>query len=480
MSQPLSIPASLRKPFWMAGLCFILVLLGAFAIRQPVLLIIPFALLFLFIFRDDIRPLFFLLLFLIPLSIEYQFTASLGTDFPDEFIMMLLTAIFFFYAIYRPAAIGKKVWNHPLFLLILIHWIWIGISAGFSTNPPLSVKFWLAKIWYIVPFVLLPQVFIRNPKDLRRAMACLIAALLLVALQSFIRHGQKGFSFIGINDSVAPFFRNHVNYSAMLVAALPVMWAALLLTPKGTKRRKYYVWITAVLLVALLLAYSRGAWLALITGGIAWWAIKRRLLISLFVAGLALVMLAAAWLSSGNRYLKFAHDYNTTVFHEDFSAHLRATYQMKDVSTAERFYRWVAGARMLDEFPATGFGPNTFYTHYKRYEVPAFRTWVSGNPEHSTAHNYYLLTAIEQGLTGLLLFLALVFGLLYAAQYLSHKARDPFYRTTARAAGAVLAMLCTLNFLSDLVETDKLGSLFFLCAGILIWVSTRQEEAASL
>jgi O-antigen ligase len=29
-------------------------------------------------------------------------------------------------------------------------------------------------------------------------------------------------------------------------------------------------------------------------------------------------------------------------------------------------------------------------------------------------------------------------------------------------------MICTVNFLSDLIESDKVGPLFYLCLGILI------------
>ena len=116
---------------------------------------------------------------------------------------------------------------------------------------------------------------------------------------------------------------------------------------------------------------------------------------------------AVFWIKADDRYLQYAHDYRTTIFHHDFREHLQATYQLKDVSTAERFYRWIAGVRMIKDNALTGYGPNTFYNNYKPYAVPAFKTWVSDNKEHSTVHNYFLLIAIEQGIPGLLFFLLL-------------------------------------------------------------------------
>ncbi|MBK8953719.1 MAG: O-antigen ligase family protein [Chitinophagaceae bacterium] len=114
-----------------------------------------------------------------------------------------------------------------------------------------------------------------------------------------------------------------------------------------------------------------------------------------------------------DRYLQYAHDFKTTIFHKNFNEHLIATYRLKDVSTAERFYRWIAGVRMIKDNPVIGFGPGSFYPNYKEYTVPAFKTWVSNNKDHSTVHNYFLLLAVEQGLPGLFFFLLLTGAMLF-------------------------------------------------------------------
>jgi branched-subunit amino acid transport protein len=87
-----------------------------------------------------------------------------------------------------------------------------------------------------------------------------------VVVQCLLRHALLGFSFEGIKETLSPFFRNHVNYSAMLVCLLAVLWCVKSLTPTSNK---YYQWLNiglAVGLVALFFAYSRGAWIALFTG----------------------------------------------------------------------------------------------------------------------------------------------------------------------------------------------------------------------
>jgi O-antigen ligase len=136
----------------------------------------------------------------------------------------------------------------------------------------------------------------------------------------------------------------------------------------------------------------------------------------------------------------------------------------------------VAGARMSREKWLTGFGPTTFYQQYKPYTVPLFRTWVSNNPERSTVHNYFLLLLIEQGVFGLLFFLLLVGAMFWQAQKIYNRTANPFWKTTAAAIAAILWMQCTVNFLSDLIETDKVGSVFYLCVAFLIVAGSKQKD----
>ena len=111
-------------------------------------------------------------------------------------------------------------------------------------------------------------------------------------------------------------------------------------------------------LTGLLFAYSRGAWIALLVGISAVWVIRKKLMGIVVVIAILGVVISTVWLVSDKNYMQFAPDHDRTVFHTDFSEHMLATVEMKDVSTAERFYRWIAGTRMLADKPITGFGPN--------------------------------------------------------------------------------------------------------------------------
>jgi O-antigen ligase len=442
---------------------------------QYLLAAIPFAAIIFFSGWQNKETIFYLLLFTLPLSFEFHFSPDLGTDIPDELLMVFVSVLFVAYWVYSPKAISKNVLQHPLLLFILIGFGWTMIATLFSSHPIISLKFLIAKTWYIGAFVLASLILFRNKKFITAAAVVVACSMILVAAIALIRHNNYEFRFANINDAVFPFFRNHVNYSAMLVCIIPVLIAFF----SGVKPGYQKLMIASAIfiaLIALVFSYARGAWLALLIGAIAWWFIKKKILFHSFIVAVVLLLASVFWLKNNDRYLRYSNDFTTTIFHKDFAEHITATYKLKDVSTAERFYRWVAGVRMIKDNWLTGYGPNTFYENYKGYAVPAFKTWVSDNKEHSTVHNYFLLIAIEQGVPGLLFFIILMGSMLYYAQYLYHRVKDLFYKTTAITVGVIVTMIMVVNFLSDLIETDKIGSIFFLSIAILIAADINTRE----
>jgi O-antigen ligase len=148
-------------------------------------------------------------------------------------------------------------------------------------------------------------------------------------------------------------------------------------------------------------------------------------------------------------------------------------YSNREISGAERIYRWVAGVRMIAEKPITGFGPACYYSNYKPYTDKRFRTYVSENPEKSSVHNYYLLIWIEQGFIGFLFLLTSIYYFFKRCTYLYHSIEDPFYKQVLSILVMVMINILVVNFFSDMIETDKVGTFFFLCIGVLIWIDSQ-------
>jgi O-antigen ligase len=468
-------PKHSRLYFIVFGLLFLIAAYFGVITGNRLIFLAPFLLIAFCWVCLNPSALVYILLGSIPWSIEYNFTQSLGSDLPDEPLMLLTTfAIIAYLFYYRKKQQPVRI--PVLLFLLLLQLIWIVVSVGLSTNALVSAKYLLAKTWYIGAFVVAPFIVFQDRKKFLRAVIILTASMMAFMLLTIVRHSAAGLDFASINPSLKPFFRNHVNYSALLVCMIPILFAFYRSAEK--KNLRYLLGCLIFLsVVATYFSYARGAWLALITGAIAYWLIRRSYLVRGYVLAFIVVFAGLVWLIRDNKYLHYAHDYNTTIFHEDFKEHLVATYKMKDVSTAERFYRWIAGVRMVKYEWQKGFGPNTFNTHYKSYAVPAFKTWVSKNEEHSTVHNYFLLTIVEQGVPGLAILLVLIGYMFYTAQKIYSTTDDRFIKTTAATVGSILVMLCTVNFLSDLVETDKLGSIFYLCFAVLLVMERGSKES---
>lgn len=470
-----------QKKYLYLSIAFIACCVCYIVFEKPLLLALPFTLLLLpYLFSYSINfteNLFWLLIFCLPISTELNITPNLGLDFPDEILMLLITALVVIKLFYQPSLLPFNLLKNSVFFIVVLLFLWWMINCVYSTNTLLSVKFLLAKIWFIVPFVILPQLINFSISQFKKIVWCLLLPMSMVVILTLIRHAYYQFSLEGIKHSLSPFFRNHVNYSSMLVCMMAILWASKKLNYNN--KNSLIKWINIGLVVglfALIFAYSRGAWVALIAGIITIFIVKKKWILHTFIIGLTILIVGVTTLVYNNNYIKFAPDFEHTITHTNLTEHLQSTTNLKDLSNAERFYRWVAGANMFKEKPVVGFGTNTFYSKYKNYTSEIFKTYVSNNPEHSSVHNYFLLVALEQGFVGFALFCSLVFLLLMKTQYLYHQLQSNFYKIIALTISIITVMIICVNLMSDMIETDKIGSLFWLCVGFTILLENKLKE----
>jgi O-antigen ligase len=163
--------------------------------------------------------------------------------------------------------------------------------------------------------------------------------------------------------------------------------------------------------------------------------------------------------------------------HESLLDHLVATVRGRDISSNERFYRRVAAARLSRDFPIAGTGPNTFYENYKSFRVLKFKTWVSRNKEHSTTHNYFLFTLVEQGYIGLFFYSLFIWYLFYYTQRIYNRYTDKWHKTMIAALAGVFAAFLINNSLSEFLENDKIGGMFLIGIGLLIALDIRHQKS---
>ncbi len=450
-----------------AGLC--LVCIGAaVATRFYVLAVLPVLLLVVGQAVTDFRPLFYLLLFCIPLSTEVTVPGGLATDLPTEPLMVGLMLAYFAYLARHWPHMGGRFFLHPVSLLLFAHLGWILLTTITSEMLPISIKFSLAKVWYIVTFFLLAGHLVRRPADIRRFFWLVFPPLLFVVVTALLRHAAYGFSFADQYKTMSPFMRNHVSYSCLITLFLPWLIYARTWYAAGSWRRRLITGAVPVFLLGSYFSYTRAGYIALILAAGVYLAVRWQLVRPLLALGLAAAVLGSVYIVRENRYLEFAPNYETTVAHDQFNNLVSATYKLEDISTMERVYRWVAAGHMIPVRPWLGWGPGNFVNFYKGYTVTSFQTYVSDNPENSGIHSYFLLMLVEQGLPGLVFFVLLLGGAFVLGERAYHRQPDPEYRAVLLTTLCSLAVIASFLLINDMIETDKVGSFFFLYLAFLI------------
>ena len=427
------------------------------------------------------RWLYYGLFFLLPFTEEISLFGGLSMDVPSEPMMLALTACVGLALLLGTARLRRHDWMHPLVVILGLMLLWTAVDAVFSVDAVKSLKYLLAKVWFIVPFLLGTLVIVRRPEHTWRFAAFYAAGACLSVLYVASRHATKGFSFEEINWALHPFFRNHVIYATMLALLIPFGWLGMQAARNMGARLAWQVAL-GLLLFGLLTSYTRASILSIPIAALFYGVMRLRETKLLLVAVAVSTTVGVTYIVSGDNYMEFAPNYERTVFNgQNFGKHLEATYKLQDVSGMERVYRWVAATRMIADKPLVGSGAATFYPEYKRYTLKSFRTYVSDNQEKSTTHNYFLLQLAEQGIPGFLLFVALVATALLRAERLYHRSRQqPDVRRVVLAATLSFVVIVFHLILNELVEVDKIGPVFFVCLALLIraesWLAVSSEQ----
>ena len=423
------------------------------------------------------RVLYYGLFATLAFSREIDLPGGLSMDVPSEPLMLALTACVLGALMLGQGRLPAREWRHPLVVLLALMLLWSIVDIFFSVDQTKSVKYVLAKVWYLTPFVLGTLLVVRRPADAWRVLGVYAAGATVSTLYVIGQHAARGFSFDTINLAVRPFFRNHVTYATVLALLLPFVLLGARAMRRGWLRWAWQAGV-AVLLFGLFTSYTRASMLALPVAGLYYLVVRWHCTRSLLLALVLGTSGAVFYFVNENNFMHYTPDFEKTTFNgHDFSKHIEATYKLQDASGMERVYRWVAAARMVVDRPLVGSGPATFYPEYKRYTVRSFRTFVSGNPEKSTAHNYFLLQLAEQGIPGFVLFLTLVGWALLTAERLYYRARHrPDVRRVVLAAALSLVIIIFHLTLNELVEVDKIGSIFFVCLALLVRADSWLEE----
>jgi O-antigen ligase len=419
----------------------------------------------------NLRSFYWFFIFTIPLSATiYLLGGGVSTTIPDEPLMWLLLLLSLCMVAYNYKSFPQWFFRHPLTLIVIFQFVWLTIALVFSENFLLSLKFYVAKIWFLNAYFLLPALIFQKKSHFRTAFLLFIIPTTLHAVFVLSWHYSVGFDFEKSNTVVHPFYQNHVDYSTVLSMLFPLLLVAYQLC-KGKQVLRWILGLAILFYIpAIYFASARAAILAVAFAMIMAFAVRKKIAQWIMPAGFVLLGCMLYFLAQNNTYLNYSTNKSQNYTQSSFKDAVAGVFNGEDMSTSERYYRWIASIRMSKDRPVTGVGPNNFYDYYKSYTVSSFQTWVSYNEERSTTHNYFLFMLVEQGWPAMLLYAALVITFFYQGQRIYHQAKDPFYKKVCMGLIMMFAAGFVNNFFSELLETHKIGALFYWSISLLIIV----------
>jgi putative inorganic carbon (HCO3(-)) transporter len=327
----------------------------------------------------------------------------------------------------------------------------------------------------------------RSAADRRLLIAAILCAGLAEALlgfvQFFLRIGPPSFVLGSFLRAYGTFGQPNP-YAGYLESVVPIAAAIVLLRRSGVAlvawRGKDWLWRLALIVsgatgAALLMSFSRGAWLGITAGVVAAAVLVGRfgrLLGGGVIGGAALGLLYVFDALPG----AIAARLNSIVNQFGWFDARFVIPNAENWATVERMAHWQVAVEMFLDHPIFGVGPGQYPAHYAEYAIQPY--WLDSLGH---AHNMYLNVAAELGIVGFATYLVMVGGwLLLIGRTVRRLRRDPSSNGEALAVavgvGATVISLAVHNVFDNLYVNGmnvQLGILLGLVASL--WADQRGE-----
>ena len=471
--------AGVNKIGLLIGAVALAVLFGLLnAMKLEYLGFFPIALLFIYLAIFETEKFFLSIAFLTPLSVNIEeYTDSFGLFLPTEPLLFGLMIFFLFLQMKIPF-LDKRIWKNPIVICVLVYLFWLIITSITSTDPIVSFKSILARLWFIIPILIFGTYFFKKHENRVVFLWLFIVSCSLVVCFTLIHHSIYGFGEEEGHWVMWPFFKDHTIYGATVALCLPISLA--LLNQKGSPAlsKAVLILLNSILITGLIFSYTRAAWLSVFCAGIigllVYFRVNFKLLLGL---GLALgFVIYAQWDNIQLVLAKNKHEHTTEAFEEKIQSAANVT---TDASNLERINRWDCAYQMFKKRPILGFGPGTYAFEYAPFQDPENLTIISTNfGDMGNAHSEYLSALSESGIIGLLLFISIVASIFTCAIKLYYK--TPSHENDIKLL--IMGIIISLStyfihaFLNNYLDTDKAAVPIWAMCAMIIAMSLKAND----
>ncbi len=417
-------------------------------------------------YKPDI--LFFALALFTPLSINPH-DAELGKlslSLPTEPIAALLV-LMFLYLVLSSNKIDKRFLKHPVSILLYIYFAWLCITTLTSVDKLVSVKFVIAKIWFIIPCYFLAAVYFREPQSLYRYFLFFILGMVIISSYNIIHLSQYGFEDKPSQYTMQPFFKDHTVLGAISAMTIPLCFGFFRLSFDDVVKRLFTFMSILILLAGTLITYSRAAWASIVPAILLLLVFEFRIRFRWLLFAFACVLVYVFTNMDG---LLMELERNKVAGSDDLVENAESiTNISSDPSNLERINRWASAIEMWKDKPLFGFGPGTYMFEYAPYQISRNYTSISTNfGDVGNAHSEYLGPLAETGLPGLLLFFSLFIMTMYYAMRAFYRNQDRNHRILISTLACSVITYFVHGFLNNFLDTDKASNIFWPIIAALV------------
>lgn len=221
---------------------------------------------------------------------------------------------------------------------------------------------------------------------------------------------------------------------------------------KNTLRKLYYGTVIACMGLALLFTLSRGGWIFCFCALLFYvWLKNRKLIVPMLLCMGVLFILSVIFMPSvANRIL-----------------YLFSPAYYASSSAGGRIFRAVKGFELFSQYPVFGMGLGQF----------GGSVALSHKLNNTfSMDNYYLKTAVEMGLVGLIALLVLLYNTFKWCYRALSRISDPEQQNWAMGILSGIVCVILYNLTENMLEIPLLSSYFWMFAGIIMFLAYGQDN----
>ena len=445
-----------------SGLMYSLLYEYYFYLLIPVIL---FVVVLLFI-NIKIAP--FLIAFITPLSVTYTIK-ELAISLPSEPLLIFIMLLFV-WEVFFTNRYDKKVLKHPVSIAIYISLAWTFVTSIFSVDYLVSFKYLLSQFWFIIPcyFVVIP--LFRKFKNLKNFFLCYVIPLSVIAIVCIGLLSTENFALSYAHYVMQPFYNDHTAYGAVLALFVPLSFVFVVGNKKLTPNIYWRIFSTIVFIVlvlGLILSYSRAAWASVLAAIGVFVVVKMKIKLKTILIGIGVVgaFVLIFWSSILGMLQQNNQDSSGNMVEHMTSI----TNISTDDSNVERLNRWACAFAMFEERPIVGWGPGAYKFIYSGYQKSYNLTQISTNAGIlGSTHSEYLKPLSEQGFFGTIAVLILYLTTVCIGLKVYHKAEDKAVADLALFLVLSLVTYYVHGVFNNFLETEKLAVPFWGLTAMIV------------